>query len=145
MLTFSFVWRLECAGLKITKQHEAVACKLWMRSRSANTAQSEIRGDFVLDSPLVVSYLFCSVLFADSASSCRLSKQPERLSLWTVEKVKAMKNNVKRTAWSSDWAGIGFSMYDKLWVQTDTLFKYYVIASRDNKLLLQRILSSVSN
>lgn len=54
---------LECAGLqdlKITKQHEAAAYKLWMRSRSANTARHDMRGDFVLDSPLVVSYL-CSI------------------------------------------------------------------------------------
>lgn len=56
-------WGMECAGLqvlKITKQHEAAECKLWMRSRSANTARCDMRGDFVLDSPLAVSYL-CSV------------------------------------------------------------------------------------
>ena len=54
-------WGLECAGLqvlKITKQHEAAACKLWMRSQSANTARGDMRGDFVLGSPLVVSYLY---------------------------------------------------------------------------------------
>lgn len=46
---------------KITKQREAAACKLWMRSRSANTARRDMKGDFVLDSPLVVSYLGCFV------------------------------------------------------------------------------------
>lgn len=46
---------LLCKFLKITKQREA--CKLWMRSRSANTARSDTRGDFVLDSPSAVSYL----------------------------------------------------------------------------------------
>lgn len=57
--------RLECASLqvlKITKQHEAAARKLWMRSRAASTARSDMKGDFVLDSPLLVSYL-CSVVF----------------------------------------------------------------------------------
>lgn len=56
---------LECASLqvlKITKQREAAARKLWMRSWAANTARSDMKGDFVLDSPSVVSYL-CSVVF----------------------------------------------------------------------------------
>lgn len=55
---------LECASLqvlKITKQREAAARKLWMRSWAANTARSDMKGAFVLDSPSVVSYL-CSVV-----------------------------------------------------------------------------------
>lgn len=48
---------LVCEIQKITKQHEAAAYKLWMRSRPANTTRRDMRGDFVLDSPLVVSYL----------------------------------------------------------------------------------------
>lgn len=71
-------WGTECAALqvlKITKQHEAAACKLWMRSRSANTARCDMKGDFVLDSPLVVSYLCCFVCPVHIADyNCRLSK-----------------------------------------------------------------------
>lgn len=58
--------RLECASLqvlKITKQREAAARKLWMRSRAASTARSDMKGDFVLDSPSLVSYLCSVVLF----------------------------------------------------------------------------------
>lgn len=43
---FACRWGLECAGLqvlKITKQREAAACKLWMRSRSADTARAVTR------------------------------------------------------------------------------------------------------
>lgn len=57
---FLLLLGLECARLqvlKITKQREAAACKLWMRSWSANTARSDMKGDFVLDSPSVVSHL----------------------------------------------------------------------------------------
>ena len=43
---FACRWGLECAGLqvlKITKQREAAACKLWMRSQSADTARAVTR------------------------------------------------------------------------------------------------------
>lgn len=61
--------------LKITKQREAAVCKLRMRSQSADTARCDMKGDFVLDSPLVVSYLcrfVCPVHI--SVYNCRLPK-----------------------------------------------------------------------
>lgn len=42
-----------------------------MRSWSANTASCDMKGDFVLDSPLVVSYL-CSVLLLPCLSCAQL-------------------------------------------------------------------------
>lgn len=81
-LGFCCCWGLECAGLqvlKITKQHETAACKLWMRSCSANTARSDMKGDFVLDSPLVVSYL-CSALFFSPRSHCTLQLQAIKIA-----------------------------------------------------------------
>lgn len=65
--------------LKITKQREAATRKLWMRSWAANTARSDMKGDFVLDSPSLVSYLRSLVLvlvffvfFLTSFPSCTI-------------------------------------------------------------------------
>lgn len=101
-------WGLECAGLqvlKITMQHEAAAYKLWMRSRSANTACCDTRGDFVLNSPSVVSYL-CSVLLSSSFPCAHLIFQLQviktsslswHLLLYGCSKVKtAFENNKNR-------------------------------------------------